>query len=380
MSEKNDDAEKNEAPTPHRREKARQEGTIPRSRELASFFILLSGWLLLCFGGGETVRQLTIVLQYGLHFNYAMIADETQLYSHVYQQLKAMVNALLPILPGIFITAIVSPLLLGGLHLSTKSLRVDFKRLSPLSGIRRLFSVRIFAELIKALFKVAFVAAACTLFFMQKKMQFDQLLHLPLIPALNSAIRLIFDNLLLGLIFLIPVIGYDILYQLITHFRKLRMSRQEVRDELKEHEGDPSVKGRIRQLQQAVARQRMMSAVPDADVIITNPTHYAVALSYKNQDMAVPRVIAKGAGDIAKRIRELGQQHAIPVLEAPPLTRVLYRHCDLGDPIPVSLYSAVAQVLVWVHGIKHWRHYGGIKPASPNDIPVPPNMDFQTEE
>lgn len=380
MSEKNDDVEKNEAPTPHKREKARQEGTIPRSKELASVVILLMGWLLLYLGGSQTIQHLAHLVHHGLHFNYAMTTDIKTLYSHVYQLFGMMVSALLPVLPGIFITAIISPLLLGGLHFSTKSIKIDLKRLSPFSGIRRLFSVRVIIELVKALCKVSLVAVASSLFYLQNKAHFIQLVHHPLVPALAEAMSLILDNIFLVIIFLIPVAGYDICYQLMTHFKKLRMSRQEIRDELKQHEGDPHTKGRIRQLQQAAARQRMMSDVPDADVIVSNPTHYTVALSYKSKDMSVPIVLAKGAGDIALRIRELAQQHAIPMLEAPPLARVLYRHCELGDPIPVSLYSAVAQVLVWVHGIKHWSHYGGIKPTPPNDIPVPPNMDFQTRE
>lgn len=379
MSEKNDDVEKNEAPTAHRREKARQDGTIPRSKELASVLILLMGWLLLYLGGNQTVKHLTYLLRHGLHFNYTIISDINGMYYHIYHLLKMMMSALLPVIPGIFITAILSPLLLGGLHLSTKSIKIDLKRLSPLSGIKRLFSPRIVIELVKATGKISLVAAASSLFFIQHKTHFIQLLHQPLVPALADALTLILDNIFLVIIFLIPIAGYDICYQLIAHFKKLRMSRQEIRDELKQHEGDPHTKGRIRQLQQDAARQRMMSDIPHADVIVSNPTHYTVALSYKSKDMSVPIVLAKGAGDIALRIRELGQLHAIPMLEAPPLARVLYRHCELGEPIPVPLYSAVAQVLVWVHGIKHWHHYGGIKPTPPNDIPVPPNMDFKPE-
>ncbi|HAT1515257.1 TPA: flagellar biosynthesis protein FlhB, partial [Morganella morganii] len=182
------------------------------------------------------------------------------------------------------------------------------------------------------------------------------------------------------ILFLIPVAGYDVFYQIMSNLKKLRMSRQEIRDEFKQQEGDPQVKGRIRQLQRAAARGRMMADVPDADVIVNNPTHYSVALSYKENGMSAPVVLAKGAGEVALRIRELGKEHGIPSLEAPPLARALYRHCEPGEQIPVTLYSAVAEVLAWVYGIRRWRNSGGIKPKSPDNLPVPRDMDFQTRE
>ena len=157
------------------------------------------------------------------------------------------------------------------------------------------------------------------------------------------------------------------------------MSRQEIRDEFKQQEGDPHVKGRIKQMQRAAARNRMMTDVPKADVIVNNPTHYSVALSYKEGGMSAPTVLAKGAGEVALKIRELGAAHRIPMIEAPPLARALYRHCEIGEQIPGELYSAVAEVLAWVYGLRRWRTSGGVPPVQPKDLPVPESMDFANE-
>uniref|UniRef100_A0A6V7KEC2 Flagellar biosynthetic protein FlhB n=1 Tax=Bracon brevicornis TaxID=1563983 RepID=A0A6V7KEC2_9HYME len=158
------------------------------------------------------------------------------------------------------------------------------------------------------------------------------------------------------------------------------MSKQDIRDEHKQSEGDPHVKGRIRQQQRALAQRRMMADVPKADVIVTNPTHYSVALQYDDKKMSAPRVLAKGAGEIALRIRELGTEHRISVLEAPPLARALFRHAEIGEHIPATLYAAVAEVLAWVYQLRRWRREGGLIPRKPKDLPVPKALDFVPPE
>ncbi len=158
------------------------------------------------------------------------------------------------------------------------------------------------------------------------------------------------------------------------------MTRQDIRDEFKDQEGDPHVKGRIRQQQRAAARRRMMADVPKADVIVTNPTHYAVALKYDENKMSAPKVLAKGAGLVALRIREIGNEHRIPMLEAPPLARALWRHAEIGQQIPGQLYAAVAEVLAWVWQLKHWRTAGGLIPKKPQNLPVPEALDFINEK
>lgn len=378
MSEESD-VEKTEEPTPQKREKARKEGQIPRSKELTSFMMLLVGWSLMFSAGSYMAKGLAKLLHTGLKFDSSMTLDVNRMFYQLNHLLEMAVGAVLPFMLGLFLTGIASPLLIGGLNFSAKSIKVDLKRISPIAGLKRMLSKQVLSELLKGVLKVTLVGSAGALFFYKSKSYFIQLLNQPMGDALADAMTLILYGMLTVIMFLIPVAGYDVFYQWMSNLKKLRMSRQEIRDEFKQQEGDPHVKGRIRQLQRAAARSRMMAEVPNADVIVNNPTHYSVALSYSEKGMSAPVVLATGAGEIALRIRELGAQHRIPTLEAPPLARALYRHCEPGDQIPIALYSAVAEVLAWVYGIKRWRLSGGIKPQSPNNLPVPPEMDFKLE-
>ncbi|MFA9210176.1 MAG: EscU/YscU/HrcU family type III secretion system export apparatus switch protein, partial [Yersinia sp. (in: enterobacteria)] len=196
---------------------------------------------------------------------------------------------------------------------------------------------------------------------------------------LGDAVHLIIFCGLVVVLGLTPMVGFDVFFQITSHIKKLRMTKQEIRDEFKDQEGDPHVKGRIRQQQRAMARRRMMADVPKADVIVTNPTHYAVALQYNEAKMSAPKVLAKGAGAVALRIRELGAEHRIPLLEAPPLARALFRHSEVGQHIPATLYAAVAEVLAWVYQLKRWKREGGLIPKKPEHLPVPEALDFATE-
>ena len=172
---------------------------------------------------------------------------------------------------------------------------------------------------------------------------------------------------------LIVVVAADVPFQIWQYFEKLKMTKEEVKREMREMMGDPQVKGRIRSLQMQAARKRMMSAVPEADVVVTNPTHYAVALSYK-AGMGAPKVLAKGAGAIAQKIKELAAENAVPTLEAPPLARALYKHADIDSEIPSALYNAVAEVLAYIYQLANWRQVGGQYPVPPRDLPVPPEL------
>ncbi|HBV40052.1 MAG TPA: flagellar biosynthesis protein FlhB, partial [Erwinia sp.] len=198
--------------------------------------------------------------------------------------------------------------------------------------------------------------------------------------ALASSLNMIAMCCVLVVLGLSPMVGFDVFWQLYSYYKGLRMTRQEIRDEYKQQEGDPHVKGRIRQQMRAAARRRMMADVPKADVIVTNPTHYSVALQYDERKMSAPKVVAKGAGEVALRIRELGKEHRIPVLEAPPLARALYRHSEIGQHIPGTLYAAVAEVLAWVWQLRRWKLEGGLAPKKPANLPVPEALDFGSGE
>lgn len=374
MSEESD-AEKTEAPTPHRLEKARKEGQLPRSKELTSLFMLVSGWGLMGFGGDRLARQLAQLLHNGLSFDSQLMLDPTSMLRQLWLLAGNGIIAALPFMLGLFLVGVMSPMLLGGLYLSGKSLKFDLKKLNPLAGFKRIFSAQLFSELAKGLLKVTLVGSTCAFFV---RANWEHLIQLSAgIPStsMGAATGLILRCFLLIVLSLIPMVGYDVFYQLYSHLKKLRMSRQEIKDEFKEQEGNQQVKGKIRQMQRAAANRRMMSDVPRADVVVNNPTHYSIALRYQEGAMGAPLVVAKGAGEIALRIREKAQEHKIPMLEAPPLARALYKHCELGDPIPAPLYTAVAEVLAWVYGLKRWRSHGGTPPVKPVNLPVPPALD-----
>ncbi|ROP58322.1 flagellar biosynthetic protein FlhB [Enterobacter sp. BIGb0383] len=373
------DVEKTEEPTPQRRQKAREEGQIPRSKELTSLLMLLAGWSLIFISGERTADRLAQLLHDGLVFDRLLIADPTRMLHRASELLSLMLTALLPLLLGLFFVAIASGAIIGGLHFSTKSLKVDLARLSPFSGFKRLFSFQVVSELMKSLMKATLVGCAFIFYLIKNKSHFLQLDNESLSDSLHDAHSLISHCLLMVICALIPMVGYDVFYQLMSHVKKLRMSRQEIRDEFKQSEGDPHVKGRIKQLRRTLAQSRMMESLPDADVIVNNPTHYSVAIRWQEGKMSAPVVLAKGAGDIALRIREKGAELRIPMLEAAPLARALYRHCEPGDPIPTELYSVVAEVLAWVYRLRRWHKAGGSQPKKPENLSVPPALDFAHE-
>lgn len=378
MSEQND-SEKTEDPTPHRKQKAREEGQVPRSRELTSLLMLLAGWGLIMVAGGWLAKQLQQLLHNGLTFDRLLVSDPQQMLHHAASLLGIAFLALLPFVGGLFLTAVATPSLIGGLNMSAKAVKFNLKKLNPLSGIKRLFSGQMVSEMVKSILKVTLAAVGGGLFLWFNKAKFISLMFEPLGMALGDISALLLGCMLAIILSLIPMVAFDVVYQLWSNFKKLRMSLKEIKDEFKNQEGDPLIKSKVRQLQRQMAQQRMMTDVPTADVVVNNPTHYSVALKYQEGAMGAPMVVASGSGLIALRIRELAEENRVPMLEAPPLARALYRHCDPGSPVPAELYSAVAEVLAWVYGLKRWRKGYGLRPLTPKDLPVPAGMDFAQE-
>jgi len=374
------DQEKTEAPTPHRLEKAREDGQIPRSRELTSLLMVLAGLSIIWMGGEPLARRLAAMLSAGLHFDHKIINDPRLIVNQISLLIKQAVWALLPLMSGLVLVAIAAPMLLGGLLFSGKSISFKFSKLNPLPGLKRLFSAQAGAELLKAFLKATLVGAVTAWYLLHNWPDMMRLMSEPPVAALRHALNIVAACGLLIVLGLVPMVGFDVFFQIFTNIKKLRMSRQDIRDEYKQQEGDPHVKGRIRQQQRAIARRRMMADVPKADVIVTNPTHYSVALQYDEKKMSAPKVLAKGAGLVALRIREIGNENRIPVLEAPPLARALYRHAEIGQQIPGQLYSAVAEVLAWVWQLRRWRVAGGLIPKKPENLPVPEALDFANEK
>jgi len=368
------DEDKTESPTAHRLEKAREEGQIPRSRELTSVLMLLAGLMTLWLGGSLMARRLAAMVASGLRFDHSMVNDSKLIIGHISGLIGQAVMALLPLMAGLVMVAIAAPMLLGGLVISGKSIKVDFKKLNPLPGFARMFAAQAWTELFKGILKAVLVGSVGGWYIWSHWPEMLRLISQSPSNALMHGLEMIAACCALVVLGLIPMVGYDVFWQLYSYYKKLRMSRQEIRDEFKQQEGDPHVKGRIRQAMRAAARRRMMADVPKADVIVTNPTHYSVALQY-NEKMSAPKVVAKGAGDVALKIRELAAEHRIPLLEAPPLARALYRHTEIGQQIPGALYAAVAEVLAWVWQLRRWKREGGLIPNKPKNLPVPADMD-----
>ena len=367
------DLDKSEQPTDSKLKKAKEKGQIPRSRELTSLMILLVGILLFWVMGTHFVSKLKAIIQQAMLVAHRT-DDDKQIIFNLINLLTAGFWAILPIFVGLVIVAIIAPLSVGGLLFSLQSIKPNLGKLNPISGFKRLFSLRIFSELFKSILKVVLIAFAAALFLIH---QFPNMLALPsmyLNNALSQVMQLLIYASLLIVLALIPMVGFDIFYQIWSNLKKLKMSKQEVKDEFKEQEGNPQIKGRIRQMQQAIARRRMMKDVPKANVIVTNPTHYAVALKYDEKTMSAPKILAKGTDNIASRIKQIAQEHQIPQLEAPPLARALYRHGEIGKSIPAELYAAVAQILAWVYQLKRWHRYGGEKPLKPTNLSIPESL------
>ena len=367
------DLEKSEQPTDSKLKKAKEKGQIPRSRELTSLIILLVGIMLFWIMGTHFVSKLKAIIQQAMLVAHRT-DDDKQIIFNLINLLTAGFWAILPIFVGLVIVAIIAPLSVGGLLFSLQSIKPNLGKLNPISGFKRLFSLRIFSELFKSILKVVLIAFAAALFLIH---QFPNMLALPsmyLNNALSQVMQLLIYASLLIVLALIPMVGFDIFYQIWSNLKKLKMSKQEVKDEFKEQEGNPQIKGRIRQMQQAIARRRMMKDVPKANVIVTNPTHYAVALQYDEKTMSAPRILAKGTDNIASKIKQIAQEHQIPQLEAPPLARALYRHGEIGKSIPAELYAAVAQILAWVYQLKRWHRYGGEKPLKPTNLSIPESL------
>ncbi|PMR68682.1 flagellar biosynthesis protein FlhB [Halomonas heilongjiangensis] len=374
MADESSDQEKTEEATPRRLEKAREEGQVARSRELTTFMLLLGGVGGLWAMGAMLYDQLGLVMEQAFLFERRHALETTPMLSHALDLGERTLLAMLPLFLLLTVVALTAPALLGGWLISAKSLKPQLSKLNPLKGLKRMFGVQALVELAKAIAKSLLVGGIAMAFLWSNRGTYMSLMDQPIQQALASALEL--AALACGLIVLtlLVVILIDVPYQLWSHAKKLRMSKEEVKREHKESEGDPHVKARIRQQQQAMARGRMMSQVPEADVIITNPTHYAVALKYEEAGMAAPRVVAKGADQVAARIRELGEAHAVPRLEAPPLARALYHHVDLDAEVPEALYTAVAEVLAWAFRLRRVSQEGGEVPPTPEDLPVPDSL------
>jgi flagellar biosynthetic protein FlhB len=375
MSEESD-LEKTEPASPRRLEKAREEGNVARSRELSTLILLGAATAGIWSTAGSLGTSMQNALRRGLHFDRAVGFDSSRMLAQVGAMLFDALVAVTPLLGVMVLAALLAPMLLGGWLFSTKSIAPNFGKLNPLAGIGRMFSTQSLAELTKALAKSLLIGGVAYLVVMRDLDRVMALMAQPASAALPQMVSLVARDCALIVAALLLVALIDVPYQLWSHYRKLRMTREELREEHKESEGDPHVKAQIRRRQQQMSRNRMMAEVPKADIVVTNPTHFAVALKYVDGDMSAPRVVAKGTDRVALRIRELAKEHKVAVLEAPALTRSLYKNTRLGQEIPAGLYTAVAEVLAWVYRLKRWESEGGEAPPEPSELPIPTELEY----
>ena len=370
------DLEKTEPASERRLEKAREEGNVARSRELTTLVMLSTAIGGLWFTAESLGGTLGAALRRGLQFERGIAYEPQQMLARTAWMAMQTLLAMAPLFAMMLVAAVVAPMMLGGWLLSGKAVSPNFGKLDPLAGIARMFSTQSLAELVKALAKSLLIGGVAYLVIMDDLEHVMALLGQPESTALPHTIMLVGRSCALIAAALVLVALVDVPWQLWSYSKKLRMSREDVRQEHKESEGDPHIKAQIRRQQQAIAKRRMMAEVPKADLVVTNPTHFAVALKYIDGGMRAPRVVAKGTDLVAQRIREIAADNKVAILEAPPLTRALYKHTRLGDEIPSGLYTAVAEVLAWVYQLKRWKSEGGEAPRTPTDVAVPDELQY----
>ena len=369
------DLEKTEPATPKRIEKSREDGQVARSQELTTFTVLMASAAGVWFMGGKLIDDLLSIVRNGMQLNREMAFDTDLMLERLSELAHVGLYALGPIMLLLVIAAFFSPMFLSGWLFSSKALVPDVKRMNPLQWVKRIFSVRGLIELFKAIAKAVVIGGMATLLIWNNKEEVFDLIKYPVQIGLSHMGELLGFSFLFLVSSMLLIVAIDVPFQLWEHAEKLKMSKEDVRKENKETEGDPQVKARIRNIQRENARRRMMEEIPNADVIVTNPTHYAIALRYQGDSMRAPRVVAKGVHLLAARIRELGEANRVPILEAPPLARALYHHAELDTEIPETLYTAVAEVLAYVLQLKRYNSQGGSMPEVPVNLPVPEGLD-----
>ncbi|MGN0921448.1 MAG: flagellar biosynthesis protein FlhB [Cellvibrio sp.] len=377
MAEEGDNSqEKTEEASPRKIEKAREEGQVPRSRDLTTTFVLMLAicgiWMTAEFIG----RKIIGITSESFTLTRAEIFDVNTMISHLVQAIYQGLLSITPLMIALLIASVVGPIALGGWNFSNKAIEPKLSRMDPLAGLKRMFSIKSLIELAKSIFKVAIIMAttfALLKFFAQSIFRINDA------DVENAIIHSLDISLMATLILAavtIAIAAVDVPIQLFEYNKKLKMSRQDQKDEYKETEGKPEVKGRVRQLQREIAQRRMMANVPEADVVITNPTHFSVALKYDPDTMDTPILLAKGGDHLALKIREIAKAHQIEILESPALARSVYYTTEVDESIPEGLFMAVAQVLAYIFQLRAYRKGKGQRPVYPRNLPIPKDMQY----
>jgi len=340
--------DKTEAATPRKRQEAREEGQVAKSHELNSAFVLLASLILIKMVGPmviERLRSITIKLYTEFPRHDLVVGDVTSL---LVRLLLQMGTAIAPLLIGVAVVGCIGSVVQVGLVFSTKALQVKGSRLNPLTGITRMFSMQAVVDLAKSIAKVVIIGYIVYSFLRENYSQIASLVDGNYLNTVSKIGQLTWSLLFKSAMALFVIAALDYMYQRFQTEKQLKMTKQEVKDDAKRTEGDPFIKGKIRQMQREMSQKRMMSEVPKADVVVTNPTHYAVALKYDTERGAAPIVVAKGQDLVAQRIKAIAKDNKIPTVENVQLARALYASVEIGNEIPAELYQAVAEILAYV--------------------------------
>ena len=371
MAEEQTGQERTEQPTERRLQEARKKGQVPRSRELNTMLSLILASIALMVLGGNISQSIMQISVEGFSVSRELAFDASQLPFQFMYMASQTLLALSPFMAVMLVAALAGPLMMGGWSFSLETISFKFEKLNPIKGLARIFSLKGLVELVKALAKFVLLLGAAILVFFTIDQQLLSLTSMTPKAAGLEAVTVLVRVLLILSATTILIVALDVPFELWNHQKQLRMTKQEVKDEMKETDGNPQVKQRIRTVQRQLAESRMMEDVKTADVVITNPTHYAVALQYLDRPGSAPRVVAKGKDLTALRIRSIATEHDIPLFEAPPLARALYRSTEIGHEIPHVLSMAVARVLAYVFQLKN---------AGPTDyVPKPADLDIPLE-
>ncbi|GAA3968963.1 flagellar biosynthesis protein FlhB [Allohahella marinimesophila] len=375
MSENDSSQEKTEEPTQRKIDKAREEGQLPRSRELATFAVLFAGCGGILMFGSFLITTMVQAFTESFTLDREMLFDTSAMFSLLGLQAERAAVATAPLLGVLLVAAIAGPIALGGWMFSVKALAFKGSRINPIAGIKRMFSMKSMMELFKALAKSATIGTVGWLIISNSIDSLVLLGREDPIAGMRDALEIVaWAFFALGCSTILIAI-VDVPFQLYDNNKNLKMTMQEVKDEYKDTEGKPEVKRRIREAQMEAASRRMMQDVPKADVIITNPTHFAVALKYDSNGDNAPILLAKGGDFAAARIREIAAKHKIEIVSSPPLARSIYYHTEVGKEIPSGLYLAVAQVLAYVFQLREFRKGRGEKPWKVRDFKIPKDLE-----
>ena len=374
QEDKNTGQEKTEQPTEKRLQESREKGEVARSKELNTVLSVLIFGVAMAIFGGSFFQSIIAMMATGLTVDTSLLLSENGLSEGFGAAALSGFYLLLPLLGVMFAAAFVGPSLMGGFVFSAQALQPKASKIDPIAGLKRVFSSQGLMELLKALSKFLLIATVAGFFLYFTLPQVMALGRANIEPGVQHAAWMLLSCLVLTGAVLVLIAALDVPFQLWQHNKKLMMTRQEVKDELKETDGRPEVRGRIRALRQEIAQRRMMQDVPTADVVIRKPTHFAVALKYDRDGTGAPRVVASGQDHVALEIIAVAEEAGVTVVSAPPLARALFAHADIGQEIPVSLYVAVAQVLAYVYQLEKSMRERTPVPDAPRDLPIPDDL------